>query len=67
MTKINFSNDLLLCIKDIRIFLIEYIQAFNKYYENFGYDFLYNISDEDMEETCIANEWQFLKNGDFFE
>lgn len=65
--KNNFSNDLLLCIEDIRVFLIEYITAFNNYFEKFGYDFLYNISDEDMEETCIANEWKFLKNGDFFE
>jgi len=65
--KNNFSDDLILYIKDIRIFLIEYIDAFNKYFEEFGYDFLYNISDEDMEEICIANEWHFLKNGDFFE
>lgn len=64
---IDCNEDLLLCISTVRNFLIEYIQAFNKYYEKFGYDFLYNISDEDIEATCIANEWQFLKNGDFFE
>lgn len=65
--KNNFSNDMLLCVEDIRIFLIEYIDAFNNYYKKLGYNFLYNISDEDMEECCIANEWKFLRNGDFFE
>lgn len=64
---IDFSNELLLCVDTVRKFLIEYITAFNNYYEKIGYDFLYNISDEDMEEICIANKWQFLKNGDFFE
>ena len=64
---IDFSNELLLCVDTVRKFLIEYIDAFNNYFEKFGYDFLYNISDEDMEECCIANEWKFLRNGDFFE
>ena len=36
-------------------------------YEIIGEDYLYNISDEEMEETSEANDWKYLKDGSFFE
>ena len=35
-------------------------------YEKYGYDFFYNVDDEVIEETCEANEWEFLEDGTFF-
>lgn len=35
-------------------------------YERMGEDYLYNISDEEMEETSEENEWKYLKDGSFF-
>lgn len=35
-------------------------------YERMGKDYLYNISDEEMEETSEANDWKYFKDGSFF-
>lgn len=35
-------------------------------YEKMGYDYLYEISDEDMEENCEANNYVFLEDGTWF-
>ena len=35
----------------------------NKYWERYGYDFLYNISDNQFEDFCNANGWEFHENG----
>lgn len=34
--------------------------------ERYGYEYLYNISDEEMEETSDANGWEFLEDGTMF-
>lgn len=35
-------------------------------YEKAGYEYFYEISDEDMKEICEDNEYMFLKNGTYF-
>lgn len=37
-----------------------------KTYEEWGYDFFYEISDEEMSETCDANEWEFTEDGELY-
>jgi hypothetical protein len=37
-----------------------------KAYEDWGYSYFYEIDDEDMEETCEANEWEFTEDGTVF-
>ena len=37
-----------------------------KDYENGGYKYLYEISDEEMQELCEANEWEFYIDGTLF-
>ena len=37
-----------------------------KYYEKWGYEYFYEISDEDMEEACDANGWEFTEDGTIF-
>lgn len=35
-------------------------------YEKWGYNFFYEISDEDLEEMCEANGYEFLEDGTIF-
>lgn len=37
-----------------------------KDYENGGYEYLYEISDEEMQELCEANEWEFYGDGTIY-
>lgn len=35
-------------------------------YEEWGYEFFYEISDEEMSELCEANGWEFTEGGEVF-
>lgn len=35
-------------------------------FERDGYRYLYEIDDEEVQESCEANEWMFLEDGSFF-
>lgn len=35
-------------------------------YEKWGYEFFYEISEEELEEICDANEYEFLEDGTVF-
>ena len=35
-------------------------------YEKWGYEYFYEISEEDLEEMCEVNEWEFLEDGTIF-
>ena len=37
-----------------------------RYYEKWGYEFFYEISEEDLEEVCEANDWEFFEDGTVF-
>lgn len=37
-----------------------------KQYEINGYEYFYEVSDEDMEDICEANEYEFLKDGTYW-
>ena len=37
-----------------------------KSYEKWGYEFFYEISEEDLAEVCEANGYEFLENGKLF-
>lgn len=37
-----------------------------RHYEKWGYEYFYEISDEDMEDACEANEWEFTEDGEIF-
>lgn len=46
--------------------LQEFFGNLNRYWEKFGYDFLYNITDEDYDEMSDVNGWEYLENGEFY-
>lgn len=62
------------CIRDINHSLLEKLQnivrgmigTLAKEYERNGYEYFYEISDEDMEENCEVNEYEFLKDGTYW-
>lgn len=62
-------------IRDIKIEILEKTerlvqQVFSQLcmeYEKIGYEYLYEISNEDMEINCEANDWSFLEDGSFFD
>ena len=35
-------------------------------YEKWGYEYFYEVSEEDLEEICEINEWEFLEDGTIF-
>lgn len=35
-------------------------------YEKWGYEYFYEVSEEDLEELCEVNEWEFLEDGTIF-
>ena len=37
-----------------------------KSYEKWGYEYFYEISEEDLEEMCEVNEYEFLEDGTIF-
>ena len=47
-------------------FVKNFFSELNSMFEKDGYEFLYNVSEEEIEDWCEANEYMFLKNGIIF-
>ena len=44
----------------------EMIEKFNKEKEKEGYDFLYNVSEEDLNEFCDNDNYEFYEDGSVY-
>lgn len=44
----------------------EYLINLCNYFEEQGYDYFYEVSEEILEEYCESNEYEFLENGELF-
>lgn len=44
----------------------QYLDNLCKEFEENGYDWFYEISDEDLQEHCEANDYEFLEDGKFY-
>ena len=77
--QIDFAEDIIGELQDmdwrnidkklIRQFESAVKELFAKYcaeWEKVGYEYLYEISDEDMNELAEANDWEFYENGSFY-
>ena len=54
--------------KDIKNFfndLVDYFEALDSEYEKSGYNYLYNVDEDEIEESCLINEWYFDAVGNF--
>lgn len=50
-------------IKPFLINVLEYMESLDKRYEEVGYEYLYEISDEEMEELSDSNNWLYDEDG----
>jgi hypothetical protein len=46
--------------------LLDYFDNLDKTIERQGYDYLYNIADDEFSDLCDANDWEFLEDGTFY-
>lgn len=46
--------------------LIDYFEKLDETIEHQGYDYLYNIDDDEFSDICDWNEWTFLENGTIY-
>lgn len=53
-------------IEKLKQYIIKIFTKLCRNYENYGYDYLYNVDEEEMSETCEANHWYFNADGSFF-
>lgn len=54
-------------IKKFEKFFIESLMILTKEFKERGYDFFYEISEEDLQEHCESNDYWFYENGEFYE
>lgn len=52
-------------VKRFQDVVIKIISGLCKEMESYGYDFLYEVSDEEVAEMCEANKWTFTADGKF--
>ncbi len=62
----NIRNINMDVIDKLEKYIIDIITDICRSWENMGYDYLYNIEDDELKEICDSNEWHFLKDGTFF-
>lgn len=43
--------------------MIDYFEGLDKEYEEYGYKYFYEISDEDLADVCENNQYEFLYDG----
>lgn len=78
-SRINIYNNWAWCLEYDRIRNINYnlilkfenivknaFSTLNSHYENEGYNYFYDISDDEIIELCRINQYEFLENGDLW-
>lgn len=61
-----YSNINLEALKKFEKLVRNIFHKLCKHYEEWGYDYFYEISDEELEEMCEDNEYEFLEDGTIF-
>lgn len=59
----NINHDL---IEKFYFDLIDHFDTLDANYKADGYNFFYNVDDEEVEDFCINNEFYFLSDGSFY-
>lgn len=62
----NYKNINMEVLEKFETLVREIFSELCKGYEQIGYEYFYEISDEDLEEECEANEYEFYEDGKFF-
>lgn len=53
-------------IRKMEKLVIEIFSTLSKNYEKAGYKFFYEVDDEELEDACENNNWEFLEDGTFY-
>lgn len=62
----NYKNTNKELLKKFEKYIITIIERLCADYEKYGYEFFYEIEDEELCDVCEANEWRFLQDGTYF-
>lgn len=54
-------------VKKFQRFFVDSLTALTNEFKEMGYNFFYEISDEDLQELCENNDYWFYENGKFYE
>ena len=61
--KIKYNDNLIIKFEN---FVRKFFSELNNMFEEEGYNFLYNVSEEEIEDWCEANEYMFFEDGTLF-
>ena len=61
-----YSNINTSAIYNLQNLVIDMFKHLAWIYQRQGYNYLYNVEDEEIEDACEANEWEFLEDGTFW-
>lgn len=61
--EMEYNENIIIKFED---FVKNFFSELNSMFEKDGYEFLYNVSEEEIEDWCEANEYMFLENGIIF-
>ena len=61
--EMEYNENIIIKFED---FVRKFFSKLNNMFEEEGYNFLYNASEEEIEDWCEANEYMFLENGTLF-
>lgn len=61
LSKVNYG------VKKFQRFFTDSLTALTNEFKEMGYNFFYEISDEELQEHCENNDYWFYENGEFYE
>ena len=61
--EMEYNENIIIKFED---FVKNFFSELNSMFEKDGYEFLYNASEEEIEDWCEVNEYMFLENGTLF-
>ena len=62
----DYSNIKFGIIEKVESLIIEIFETLSSTYEKIGYDYFYEVDEEELQEMCESNEWEFLEDGTLY-
>lgn len=62
----NYKNIDVETIEKMENLIVEIFENLSATYEKYGYNYLYEVDEEELQETCESNEWEFLEDGTLY-
>ena len=62
----NYKNIDIETIEKMENLIVEIFENLSATYEKYGYNYIYEVDEEELQETCESNEWEFLEDGTLY-